>query len=74
MGINDNDYINKSEDYEIEYALDRNGKRRTQSNQEFLKACIDIYKINNNKKRVTHKELDKIVEENSFLFENKKSK
>lgn len=74
MGINDNDYINKKENYEIKYALDRNGKRETKLNQEFLKTCIDIYKMNNNKKRVTHEELDKIIDENSPLFEDKKPK
>lgn len=65
--MKDYKYINTSEIYELNDALSKHGKRETESNRKILKIEIDIYKIDNDKERVTHQELNEIIKKSGLL-------
>ena len=57
----ENNYINLSEDYELNYALKRNGKSETELNRNLLKIEIETYKMENDVSNIRHDEVDKII-------------
>lgn len=65
--MKDHNYINTSENYELNDALSKHRKRETESNREILKIEIAIYKMDNDKERVTHQELNGIIKKSGLL-------
>ena len=57
----ENKYINLNEDYELNYALRRNGKSESELNKALLLTEIEAYKLNHNVDNVNHREVDEII-------------
>jgi hypothetical protein len=68
----ENKYINLNEDYELNYALRRNGKSESELNKALLLTEIEAYKLNHNVDNVNHREVDEIIS-SSDGYEKKNS-
>ena len=68
----ENKYINLNEDYELNYALRRNGKSETEINRALLITDLETYKLDNDISNIKHEEVDKIIS-NSDEYEEKNS-
>lgn len=56
MPLNDNDYVNFSEDYELNYHLRKVDKQQSADNRSMLKIMGSELKLKLNKKYLTHSE------------------
>lgn len=65
-------YKNESEDYEMNYNLEKNGLKTSENNRENLKILTNLEKIISDKKTLTNSDYDKIISENIEFFEKKK--
>lgn len=61
MAISDHDYVNFSEDYELNYHLRKVDKRETEKNRSTLKIMGDELKKKLNKTRLQHGEFHDYV-------------
>ena len=61
MGMSDHDYVNFSQDYELNYHLKKVNKRETENNRITLKAMGDELKASLSKSRLTHDEFHPYV-------------
>lgn len=59
--MNDHDYVNFSEDHELNYHLKKVDKRQTEKNRETLKSMGNELKTATGKSRLTHDEFHKYV-------------
>lgn len=61
MSISDHDYVNFSEDYELNYHLKKVDKRQTESNRDTLKIMGRELKTQTGKARLQHGEFHTYV-------------
>ena len=59
--MNDHDYVNFSEDHELNYHLREVDKRQTERNREALKSMGNELKTATGKSRLTHDEFHKYI-------------
>ena len=59
--MNDHDYVNFSEDHELNYHLRKVDKRQTEKNRDVLKSMGNELKTATGKRRLTHGEFHKYV-------------
>jgi hypothetical protein len=69
MGMSDHDYVNFSEDYELNYHLKKVSKRETERNRSTLKIMGDELKAELGKTRLTHAEFHPYVNKQKDLLE-----
>lgn len=69
MGISDHDYVNFSEDYELNYHLRKVGKSQSIANRETLRAMGRELKARLNKTRITHGEFSPYVAANKHRLD-----
>lgn len=62
--MNDWDYVNFSQDYELNYHLRKVNKRETESNRATLRTMGDELKKLLNKNRLTHSEFSAYINKN----------
>jgi hypothetical protein len=67
--MNDNDYVNFSEDYELSYHLNKVNKRQSEKNRDTLKIMGDELKLELNTSRLTHKQFSPYVEKQKYRLE-----
>lgn len=68
-GMNDHDYVNFSEDYEMNYHLRKVDKRQTESNRGTLRVMGTELKSRTGKSRLTHGEFHPYVSNQSYRLE-----
>ena len=61
MGISDHDYVNFSQDHELNYHLRKVDKRQTENNRNTLRSMGNELKSRLGKSRVTHGEFHPYV-------------
>lgn len=61
MSISDHEYVNFSQDHELDYHLDKAGKRQTANNRSALRAMKGELKGQAGEKLLTHKEFHDYV-------------
>jgi len=61
MGMSDHDYVNFSQDYELNYHLKKVNKRETEKNRNTLKTIGSELKVKLGKTRLTHAEFHPYV-------------
>ncbi len=66
MSYSDHEFINRSEDYELNDHLRKNGKKESQTNRNTLVSEISK-KVGNG--RMTHKEVDNLIQSNISKYE-----
>lgn len=66
-------YKNESEDYEMNYNLEKNGLKTSENNRESLMILTNLEKTISGKKTLTNSDYDKIISENIEFFEKRKS-
>ncbi|MGY3859958.1 hypothetical protein [Aeromonas intestinalis] len=64
MGISDHEYVNFSEDYELNYHLKKVSKAQTEKNRTTLRTMGKELKTMLNKERVTHTEFHSYILKN----------
>ncbi|MCE2596607.1 hypothetical protein K6Y31_17605 [Motilimonas cestriensis] len=69
MGISDNDYVNFSQDHELDYHLRKVSKRQTDANRKELKQMGEELKKLSGKTRLLHNEFHPYVDKNKFRLE-----
>ncbi|WP_434778762.1 hypothetical protein [Neisseria sp. Ec49-e6-T10] len=69
MSINDHDYINLSEDHEIDYHLQKVGKQETENNRTSVREMANKCKRDLDKTFLTHNELHLYVATQATLLE-----
>ncbi|MAL39561.1 hypothetical protein [Thalassospira sp.] len=69
MGISDHEYVNFSEDYELNYHLDKVDKRQTKGNREILKDMGAELKKVLDKTMLTHAEFHPYVSKQKYRLE-----
>ncbi|MEG3617527.1 hypothetical protein V5T82_03570 [Magnetovibrio sp. PR-2] len=69
MSISDHEYVNFSEDHELNYHLGKVGKRQTEANRDELKKMGDELKAKLDKTRLKHGEFHAYVNENKDRLE-----
>ncbi|MDR5875121.1 hypothetical protein [Vreelandella gomseomensis] len=69
--MNDHDYVNFSEDHEMDYILQKFEQRQTEDNREELRAMGVELKRALKKERLMHIEFHPYVENNLFRLESK---
>ena len=62
--MKDNEYVNFSEDYELNHHLRKLDKRQTQDNRDILKKIGDDTKKANNSPRLKHSEFEASIKKN----------
>lgn len=62
--MKDNEYVNFSEDYELNHHLRKLEKRQTQDNRDVLKKIGDDTKKSNNSPRLKHSEFEASIKKN----------
>ncbi len=67
--MKDHDYVNFSEDYELNYALRQLGKRQTQENRERLTQLGKNMKAGTGKPRLQHGEFRAYARSNGWLLD-----
>ncbi|WP_372373274.1 hypothetical protein ACDI10_16540 [Vreelandella venusta] len=67
--MNDHDYVNFSEDYELNYVLRKMDKRQTQENRERLNELGQRQKRSTGKPRLQHGEFHQYVRQNLWQLE-----
>lgn len=67
--MNDHDYVNFSQDHEMNYHLRKVGKRQTESNRDTLRSMGRELKGVLGKSRLTHGEFHPYVSQNSHRLE-----
>ena len=67
--MNDNDYVNFSEDYELNYHLKKVDKRQTETNRDTLKIMGDELKLKLSVSRLTHEQFSPYVEQQKSRLE-----
>ena len=70
MSISDHDYVNFSEDYELNDHLKKAGKRQTERNRAILKVMGDELKKKLDKTRLKHDEFDTYISEQKSRLES----
>lgn len=69
MSISDHDYVNFSEDYELNHRLRKVDKRQTESNRETLKVMGKELKASTGKARLQHGEFHTYVSKQKARLE-----
>lgn len=69
MGMSDYDYVNFSEDHEMNYHLRKVNKRETESNRNTLRDMGRELKNILGKSRLTHQEFHKYVQTQSYRLD-----
>jgi hypothetical protein len=69
MGMSDHDYVNFSEDYELNYHLNKVDKRQTESNRNLLKVMGNELKTKTGKARLRHDEFHPYVKQEKSRLE-----
>lgn len=67
--MNDHDYVNFSQDHEMNYHLKKVDKRQTESNRDTLRSLGGDLKVALSKSRLTHGEFHPYVNSNSYRLE-----
>lgn len=67
--MNDNDYVNFSEQYELDYILRKFNKKQSLTNRVYLVALGNDYKNSTGKSRLQHEEFHSYVRENAAELE-----
>ena len=73
MGVSEHEYVNFSEDYELNYRLRVNDLRQTEENRTALIQLGDELKAALNKARITHGELQNVMPGNMGRFQRVKT-
>lgn len=69
MSVSDHEYVNFSEDYELNYRLRRVDKRQTDSNRQTLRTMGGELKQISGKSRLTHGEFHEYVSNRKYRLE-----
>lgn len=64
-------YKNEQQKHELNYNLRKNGCKETKKNRDMLKTLADLTKLIGDKKTLTNKDYDKIIEKHKESFEKK---
>lgn len=67
--MNDHDYVNFSQDHEMNYRLRTVGKRQTEANRATLRTMGQELKVATGKSRLTHGEFHPYVTRNAYRLE-----
>lgn len=68
--MNDHDYVNFSQDHEMNYILRKFEQRQTEANREELRTMGGEWKRILKKDRLTHGEFHPYVEQNTYRLES----
>ena len=69
MGMSDHDYVNFSEDHEMNYHLRKVGKSQSSANRETLRVMGRELKAKLNAKRITHGQFSPYVAANKHRLD-----
>ncbi len=70
MGISDHEYVNFSEDYELNYHLKKVGKAQTEKNRTTLRTMGTELKTQLGKVRITHAEFHTYISKNLYRLDS----
>ncbi|BDU41052.1 hypothetical protein [Vibrio nigripulchritudo] len=67
--MNDSDYVNFSQDHELNHHLKKVNKRQTQENRNELKKMGDELKKSTGKTRIKHGEFNRYIRNNLYRLD-----
>lgn len=70
MGISDHEYVNFSEDYELNYHLKKVSKAQTEKNRTTLRTMGTELKTQLGKARITHAEFHAYISKNLYRLDS----